>query len=815
MTLTRTTRFFLPQPTALVAGVVAAFVSSTVLAAPKPLYQSPVLKADSAAVEISVDVTGVQKLYLVAGDAGDGFGCDWADWIEPRVTGDFGEKKLTELKWDAASAEWGQVQVGKSAGGSPLKVAGQAIAEGIGTHANSVIEFTLPAGAKKFTARAGIDEGGAKQGASTVQFMVYKEKPPVRKGGGGGGGGGKDAADELAALEVAEGLEASVFAAEPLLLSPSAIDIDAKGRVWVAEIVNYRGHNGKRPEGDRILILEDTDKDGTLDKQTVFWQTRDIDSPHGVCVLGNRVIVAAKGKVWAITDTNGDDKGDVAEVMFSGIDGAQHDHSIHAAMFGPDGKLYFNMGNEGHQLKDKDGKPVTDAAGNEVVNRRKPYQQGMVFRCDVDGSNVETVGWDFRNNWEVTVDSFGTLWQSDNDDDGNKGVRINYVMEYGNYGYADEVTGAGWQQQRSNMETEIPLRHWHLNDPGVVPNLLQTGAGSPTGIMVYEGDLLPEKYRGQIIHCDAGPNVVRAYPVTASGAGYKATVENILEGKGDKWFRPSDVLTAPDGSLVVADWYDPGVGGHAMGDLEKGRLFRVAPKGAKYSVPSVDVTTAAGAVAALKSPNNATRYLAWTALAKMGKTAEAELVKVWGGTNPRHRARALWLLGRIDGAKYVAAGIADKDADIRITGLRLARELKLNVEGTVAKLVKDPSAQVRRECALALRFSKSAEAPKLWATLAAQHDGADRWYVEALGIGAALNWDACLDAWLAQVGDSWNSPAGRDIIWRSRAKKTAGYLAKIVTDKATKPEEKPKYMRSFDFLTGPEKEKALEELLLQ
>ncbi len=68
----------------------------------------------------------------------------------------------------------------------------------------------------------------------------------------------------------------------------------------------------------------------------------------------------------------------------------------------------------------------------------------MVFRCDLDGSNFEVLAHNFRNNYELAVDSFGTLWQSDNDDDGNRGVRINYVMEYGNYGYRDEMTGAGW-----------------------------------------------------------------------------------------------------------------------------------------------------------------------------------------------------------------------------------------------------------------------------------------------------------------------------------------------------------------------------------
>src|SRR5690606_16318222 len=158
---------------------------------------------------------------------------------------------------------------------------------------------------------------------------------------------------------------------------------------------------------------------------------------------------------------------------------------------------------------------------------REPYQQGMVFRCNPDGSALETIAWNFRNNYETAVDSFGTLWQSDNDDDGNKGVRINFVMEYGNYGFRDEVTGAGWNDKRSNIEQDIPERHWHLNDPGVVPNLLQTGAGSPTGICVYEGDLLPEVFHGQVIHCDAGPRVVRAYPVENAGAGYRARIVNL------------------------------------------------------------------------------------------------------------------------------------------------------------------------------------------------------------------------------------------------------------------------------------------------
>jgi putative membrane-bound dehydrogenase-like protein len=634
-----------------------------------------------------------------------------------------------------------------------------------------------------------------------------------------GKAGGIAADETVESLKVADGLEASVFAAEPHLLSPSNIDVDQKGRVWVAEIMNYRGHNGKRPEGDRILILEDTDGDGKADRSKVFYQGNDIDSPHGVCVFGDKVIVSAKGKVFVFTDADGDDKPDSKEVMFQGISGAQHDHGIHAFVFGPDGKLYFNFGNSGKQLKDKDGKPVVDAAGNEVNNKRKPYQEGMVFRCNLDGSEVETLAWNFRNNWEISVDSFGTVWQSDNDDDGNRGVRINYVMEFGNYGYKDEKTGAGWGQKRTGMSEDKIDRQWHLNDPGVVPNLLHTGAGSPTGIVVYEGDLLPGVFHNQVLHCDAGPNVVRSYPSEKSGAGYSAKTVDILNGsEGDRWFRPSDVALAPDGSLLVADWYDPGVGGHGMGDLEQGRVYRVAPSGSKWMVPSFDLSTAAGAAEALKNPNLSVRANAWLALHKMGSSSEESLQGLWKSKNPRHRARALWLLGKIEGKgpKYVDEALADEDPDIRITGIRLARQLDLDPITVVTLLASDPAPEVRRECAIALRHSnKRKSAAALWAELALQHDGRDRWYLEALGIGADGNWDACLAAWLKEAGEKWDTPAGRDLIWRSRAKKTPELLAKIVTGSSIKAAEKPRYMRAFDFLSGPEKDAALQSILLQ
>src|SRR5262249_20397720 len=359
-----------------------------------------------------------------------------------------------------------------------------------------------------------------------------------------------------------------------------------------------------RPEGDRILILEDTDGDGKADKVKVFYQGRDVDSAMGICVLGNKVIVSCSPDVLVFTfDEN--DNVLKKEKLFTKTGQRQHDHSAHSFVFGPDGKLYWNFGNTGQAVHDRNGKLVVDRAGNPVVDNGRPYYGGMVFRCNTDGSDFEVLAHNFRNNYETAVDSFGTLWQSDNDDDGNFGVRINYVMEFGNFGYRDEMTGAGWQTKRTNMEKEIPLRHWHLNDPGVVPNLLQTGAGSPCSVCVYEGTLLPKVFRNQVIHCDAGPSVVRAYPVVPDGAGYKVTqTVNLLDGsKKNNWFRPVDPCVAPDGSLLVTDWYDPGVGGHGQRDLDRRRIFRVAPPGVKYTRPQLAFTTAACAAHALSSPN--------------------------------------------------------------------------------------------------------------------------------------------------------------------------------------------------------------------
>ena len=163
-------------------------------------------------------------------------------------------------------------------------------------------------------------------------------------------------------LFLPDDLEATLWASSPMFYNPTNIDVDARGRIWVTEAVNYRNYNNDstkvlhHPQGDRIMILEDTDHDGKADVSKVFVQDTDLVSPLGIAVIGNKVIVACSPSMIIYTDNDGDDKPDTKEIFLTGFGGKDHDHSLHAVVAGPDGNWYFNTGNAGpHMVQDKSG----------------------------------------------------------------------------------------------------------------------------------------------------------------------------------------------------------------------------------------------------------------------------------------------------------------------------------------------------------------------------------------------------------------------------------------------------------------------------
>ena len=569
-------------------------------------------------------------------------------------------------------------------------------------------------------------------------------------------------------LKPAEGLEAKLWAAEPSVVNPTTIDIDSRGRVWVTEGLNYRLTRGgnrrfeRIADADKIKILEDTDGDGTADKVTVF-ADKIFPVPMGIAVeenwsidgkyLGCKVYVGNSPDLLVFEDTDGDDKADKRYPLLTGFGGIDSDHGVHGMFLGFDGKLYFTHGDGCCSVQpDKSERTenfnVVDRSGRHVQSD----QLANTLRVNRDGTQMEILADRQRNNYETAQDSFGHSFTSDNDDDGNRGSRVIWVMDGGNYGY----------------RTPGSPRHWGEDVPGIVPKLVGTGNGSPCGIMVYEGDLLPEMYRGAVLEAEAGPRVIYAFPITREGAAFRTETEVML-ASDDPWFRPVDVTAAPDGSLFVADWYDAGVGGHAFSDQTTGRIYRVAPEGFKVAEAKPDFASIEGLMAALGSPNVATRDVAQRLLLQRLSSNPGNIGRVLpkdssdilealssatkNSADPRLAARAYWTLSNFlilsPGTPNQQALESDnpelRELAVRIMGRDISRVGAIedptprpiaasNDLPYLLKLAKDEDAGVRRELILALRDLPTDQVGDALRALAASWDGRDRWYLEALGL---------------------------------------------------------------------------------
>jgi putative membrane-bound dehydrogenase-like protein len=161
-------------------------------------------------------------------------------------------------------------------------------------------------------------------------------------------------------FKVPDGFEVTLWAATPMLHNPTNIDIDRDGRIWVAEGVRYRSHHARQPEGDRIVVLQDTDGDGKADSTHTFVQEPALIAPLGVSVIDNKIIVAQPPDLIVYTDVDRNLRFDPAvdkrEVLLTGFMGINHDHSLHSVTVGPDGKWIFNSGNTGAMFTDKSDK---------------------------------------------------------------------------------------------------------------------------------------------------------------------------------------------------------------------------------------------------------------------------------------------------------------------------------------------------------------------------------------------------------------------------------------------------------------------------
>jgi hypothetical protein len=308
--------------------------------------------------ELKANLKGAKELYLIVENAGN-MAFDWANWIEPTlIMADGSKKDLTALAWRSAESEYGQTKVNANIEGGKLTIEQKTFDKGIGTHASSTIAYDLPQGVVGFTAKVGIDDGGAFQNGTTqdvsLKFAVYSQRPAQS----GAIKAGLVPEDRFALAD--DDLEVTIWATTPQLYNPTNMDFDKDGRLFIAEGVNYRHAGNTRPEGDRIVVLEDTDADGIADETKLFWQDPYLASPLGVAVLDNQIVISQPPDLVVLTDVDRNLKFDPSidkrDVLMSGFNARQHDHSLHSVTAGPDGQWNFNNGNCGAIFTDKSGK---------------------------------------------------------------------------------------------------------------------------------------------------------------------------------------------------------------------------------------------------------------------------------------------------------------------------------------------------------------------------------------------------------------------------------------------------------------------------
>jgi len=377
-------------------------------------------------------------------------------------------------------------------------------------------------------------------------------------------------AEQAAASMMAPpGFHVTLFASEPVIRQPIGIATDSRGRVWVAENNTYSDAkvNFDLTQRDRIIILEDADHDGRADKHTVFWdQGQKLTS-----------VEVGFGGVWAlcpprllfIPDRNGDDIPDgKPEVVLDGFDEGVVRHNIaNGLRWGPDGWLY---GRHGIQANSYVGVPGSLPSERTQINcciwRYHPTRK--IFEVVCRGT-TNPWGMDWNESGELffinTV--IGHLWHSV--------PGAHYQRMYGEDDNPHVYELLGQTADHFHWDT---AEHWSdIRKIGVSRTTDQAGGGhAHIGLMIYQGDNWPAKYRGTLFTINLHGRRLNNDILERQGSGYVGRHGADFLKSADPWFRGMDLISGSDGGVYLSDWSDTGECHGADGvDRTSGRIFKV------------------------------------------------------------------------------------------------------------------------------------------------------------------------------------------------------------------------------------------------
>ncbi|HEX3727531.1 MAG TPA: PVC-type heme-binding CxxCH protein, partial [Pirellulales bacterium] len=334
-------------------------------------------------------------------------------------------------------------------------------------------------------------------------------------------------------LAVDPRLAIELFAADPDIVTPTGLAVDAEGRVLVVEChTHFPSADYPGLKADRLRMFVDTDGDGRADRTTTFFEGMTRTMNVGIHRDGS-VYVATRNEIFRLRDTDGDGRADQrTPIAHLETEGDYPHNGLSGFAFDFEGNVYFGLGeNKGKPFKliGTDGSMASELEG------------GQVYRCRADGTKIEMLATGFWNPFHLAFDSLDRLFAVDNDPDSLPPCRLLHIVRGGNYGY----------RYRNGRKGVHPFTAWNGELPGTLPMVAGTGE-APSGIVAYESDHLPEDYRGELLVTSWGDHRIDRFHLEPRGASFQATPQAVV--RGGENFRPVGIAIAPDGSLFVSDW---------------------------------------------------------------------------------------------------------------------------------------------------------------------------------------------------------------------------------------------------------------------
>jgi mono/diheme cytochrome c family protein/glucose/arabinose dehydrogenase len=512
-------------------------------------------------------------------------------------------------------------------------------------------------------------------------------------------------ADALKTFYMPPGYHLELVASEPLIEDPTVMDWDLKGRIWVVEMTGFvRDLETPEPNLDpigRVVVLEDTNHDGRMDKRTVFADK--LVLPRAVKVLEHGVLVGEPGSVWLMRDTDGDLKADTKELV-------THDYGrLEGSVEGNANSLYWGLDNWIH------------TSASEVFFRWK-------------NNKIEVQPTLSRGEWGATQDDAGRIYRNTNE----SGLHVDFVPTpyYLRHPTLLRTRGSYDSLEDANNELNIV---WPVRPNPGTNRAYQIGIDRPDGTlakftavcapMVYRGDRLPTELYGNAFVADPAANLVSRIVLSDDGTTLRArkAYDNAeFLASTDERFRPVYISNAPDGALYIVDMYrgiiqdrasttvylrDHILGRKLDQPVGLGRIYRVVHESTRLdSAAPFASATPAQLVDALSHPNGWRRDTAQRLLVERGdKSVAPSLVKLAEtATDFRTRLHALWTLDGLDslGPAIVTKALGDSSRDVRASAIRLAErwlaEANHPIQAEVLKRLDDSDWSVQEQLAASL-----------------------------------------------------------------------------------------------------------------